>query len=285
MDDRQQLSEAAFGGIEKVFNELHAVEDCLRTLGCRILPGSRLDTFRRAIIKFQNRTTPPSQIFWRVLAFGARDLFEISFICNKLGKDHRRRLVKEIPRLLKERDLPGQNTLHEDARNIQSELFRAAELVHSGFEVLLDEPDIRFVLDNIPVGIAVKRPTQRNLQECVHKGVKQIEQSGLSGFLALSLDRFQAGYIHADSSESFDAAAKAIFRNEMMKCAKKIHWEIAKPHIIGINVSYCGVGRIGTPWNVAFHNISHWLPRSDDATNEDVLVKKLLDVLKSPTSI
>lgn len=216
------------------------------------------------------------------MAYGSRDLFEISFICEKLKPSHAQALIKELPRLLSGKALPINGNSPEDARNIQFELFTAAEFIHSGFGVTLDEPDINFILDNSNLGIAAKRPTKRNFQECVHEGVKQLKKCGLSGFLAISLDRFAMGYIHADSKESFDDLTHTILKKEFGECAKTISREIAQPHMIGINFSYRGVGRIGAPWNMAFTTDTEWLAKSDDALSENAVVSRVLSVLRSP---
>jgi hypothetical protein len=68
--------------------------------------------------------------------------------------------------------------------------------VLAGAEALLDEPDVRFVYGKEWVGIAAKRVRSQNpaqLLKNVRKAIRQIENSGIRGWIAINLDsRFES---------------------------------------------------------------------------------------------
>ena len=66
-------------------------------------------------------------------------------------------------------------------------------LLSHGFEVLLGEPDLIFGHAGQHLGIAAKRPSSlRQVEKRFRKAMRQLDQAGMRGFVAVSLDRLIA---------------------------------------------------------------------------------------------
>jgi hypothetical protein len=83
---------------------------------------------------------------------------------------------------------PDTNSKNAPVWNFQYEMFLAAVIQLSGYEVALAEPDILVKDARRIVGIAAKRPhSLNNLSNNLKKGARQIRMSGLDGLVALDV--------------------------------------------------------------------------------------------------
>ena len=156
---RSTGSEAA---AEETMAQLREMRRLVQELGHEIKPGSRLYLLDRHFSRFAGPdydARRDANLDPALLAHGARDLSELLFICQTLRRRHEEKLREVLPTLLSGAAVPVDAPSGEAPRNCQFELLLAAQLVHSGFDVALEEPDVVFALDDGPVGIAVKRVT------------------------------------------------------------------------------------------------------------------------------
>lgn len=278
-------------GIEYTIQQLERLRSHVSTLGHEIKPSSRIDIFERHFRRFMQPGYHPRRDPYfdpLVLAHGCRDLFELNFICEKLKEGHTPQLQSVLSDLLSGAPLPAADRNH-NPRNLQFQYFLAARLVHSGFSVTLEEPDAVFVHEQSNLGIAAKRPVSlRQLVGRVREGVKQLERTRNSGFIAISLDRLLKlpdPYLVAGGEPALDAAAHENLRNTLAPHAGRLKTAIAHTAVTGIIFSLTLVGCVRVPWQPAHTTAMIWLARKDELPYENELIRSVVNALKGPSEV
>lgn len=269
---------------------LERLRQIAHSLGCEIKAGSRLAVYERHLQRFATPGYwPPRDPDFNpvLLSHGTRDLWEIAFICEVLAPLHPEKLRRALPTLLSGPSVPSDQPNGEAPRNLQFELFLAAQLAHSGFTVALQEPDIVFVHDTDAIGVAAKRPISRTqIVRRVREAVDQLEASGGVGLVALCLDRLLPEpdpYVAAGSVTALDDAAQTLLQRTLQPYARQIHEAIQSTRITGLIVSMGLVGFVRVPWQSGHVTATLWLPRDDDSPDENNLVRRIVLALRAPS--
>ncbi len=145
-------------GLAEMLALLNRLRGHASALGCRINPSSRVAIFERNLRRFSKPGYDPrrdADFDPAILAHGTRDVRELTFICDKLVPKDRAKVRTALPDLLSG-SITGEGR-NQTARNLQFELFIAAQLAHSGFTVTLEEPDMVFVHEGTSLAGAAKR--------------------------------------------------------------------------------------------------------------------------------
>lgn len=275
--------------IEGTLRQLRKLRSHVDKLGGKIKPGSRIATFEQHFTRFLKPGYDPRRdpdFDPVILGHGCRDLFELNFICERLADSCYPDLHKVLPDLLGGAPVPSADR-NQNPRNLQFQYFLAAQLAHSGFTVTLEEPDAMFVHEDTKLGIAAKRlVSSRQLTRRVREGIKQLQKTQSTGFIAVSLDRLlkmSDPYLVAGGEAALDAAARENVRGALAPYARSIKTDIADTNITGVMFSLTLVGCVRVPWQPAHTTAALWLPRKDDLPFEGPLVKNLVEALKGPS--
>jgi hypothetical protein len=157
-------------------------------------PQNRLETARRYLSQFVEKDEPmldTSEATLRRIVEATQSCFEHYLIARSTGPRERtpnRELIEKLSL-----SLTGAQTSDADAnsvgRDTQFELFVRAMLTMGGVTVSIAEPDLRFPFGSEEFAIAVKRVKKiSRLNQRFRDGAKQIEKSGIRGFVAVNTD-------------------------------------------------------------------------------------------------
>lgn len=168
--------------------------DVLYRAGYWLVPSSRFLRIRKEFQRYAEAAAgavPLKCLNWHLLSQGMLDAYQLHAIttCQPIMSNYRR----EVQQMLSGPPLPRGNsrTFHRD---LQFQLFVAANLSHMGFSVSLEEPDIRVEYRGVTFGVAVKRiHSARRLAERIEEANKQIDGQDLGGFVALGLEDLGLG--------------------------------------------------------------------------------------------
>lgn len=279
-----------FGGLPESLARLARLRRTARDLGCEIKAGSRLDVFETHLRRFERAHYNPMadpDFNPALLSHGGRDLRELDFVCEKLVPLHAEKMRDTLPTLLRGPSIPGDNPDSERPRNLQFEYFLAAQLVHSGLTVTLDEPDVIFVHEAKTVPVAAKRPISvGQFIPRLREAVRQLKKVDGEGLVALSLDRLlpvSPPYVCARTEQALDEAAHTLLLDALKPHAMAAREVTRASPILGLFVSMCAVGCIGVPWQPAFTSATLILPRDDDLPQELATVQKIIAALRAPS--
>jgi len=219
-------------------------------------------------------------------AHGVRDVFELSFICDKLIETQRDSLGDVLPELLSGAERPDLDGTNTKARNLQFQYFVAAKLAHSGMPVSAAEPDLLFVPAEVEVAVAAKRVTsEQKVIRRVREAAKQIASHGMRGFVAVCLD-----YLVPPPGEppppwhekQIDLIAterlQAVLRRQ-----RRVREALAGTAVLGLLASVTVVGFVGAPWKPAHTGADLFLPQPGASVAESAFVKDIVARLKGPT--
>jgi hypothetical protein len=140
----------------------------------------------------------------------------------------------------------------------------------------------------VRLGIAAKRPTtSRQAIRRVREGVEQLAHAGLTGFVAVSLDRLVPAprpylFLPQESDTALDDAAKTTLHETFRPLARPIQRIISATTITGVITSLTLVGCVRVPWNPAQTMATLWLPRADDLPEESGLIRNIVNLLQDP---
>lgn len=207
--------------LEDILDDLHIIRSRFESKGISINPSCRLCLFEREIQKTiiaRNLKLPPSDLNWSLLTEGYRDANELKLItssdCVLDGG------VPILRQILGGTVLPSKDN-NSIARDKQFELFLAAILERTGFEVSLEEPDIVFTSNSQTYSLAAKRvKSEQKIAKRYREAIQQVKRCDYPGFIGMSLDyliREDADKnIIAGSSEAMDKAGNNILLSFLM---------------------------------------------------------------------
>jgi hypothetical protein len=187
-----------------------SVLERLNKLGLAPHSESRLARYARQLDSIAgNRVYDPRKENSAVAHRALVELLQLELALDHLGR------APEVPawREMMQRALDGRDLPHDDkpevfARSIQFELFFAAVLRASGFDVSFREPDILLRDGDVERVIAAKRlRSTTNVRQNIRKAEKQIDRSGCQGAIALDL-AFPA-VVHRQDLPDADAVTTA----------------------------------------------------------------------------
>ncbi len=275
-------------GLAEMLALLNRLRGHASALGCRINPSSRVAIFERNLRRFSKPGYDPrrdADFDPAILAHGTRDVRELTFICDKLVPKDRAKVRTALPDLLSG-SITGEGR-NQTARNLQFELFIAAQLAHSGFTVTLEEPDMVFVHEGTSLAVAAKRVVSgRQVVSRVREGVQQLARVGDGGLIALSLDRLipaENPYVVAGGEQGLDSATETLLDETFRPFAPAVHQAIARTTITGLVSSLTVVGFVRVPWQPAHATRTLWMARDDHLPEESGLVRRIVEVLWAPS--
>ena len=278
-------------GLDQVLAWVDRLRAHAGTLGVPIKPGSRVALMEQRLRRFkQPKYDPRRDARFDPMAFahGVRDVFELSFICDKLIETQRDSLGDVLPELLSGAERPDLDGTNTKARNLQFQYFVAAKLAHSGMPVSAAEPDLLFVPAEVEVAVAAKRVTsEQKVIRRVREAAKQIASHGMRGFVAVCLD-----YLVPPPGEppppwhekQIDLIAterlQAVLRRQ-----RRVREALAGTAVLGLLASVTVVGFVGAPWKPAHTGADLFLPQPGASVAESAFVKDIVARLKGPTSL
>ncbi len=277
-------------GLTEINSRIARLRSGLVALNLAIDPQSRLGLFERQLREFIRHGYIPLRdpnFDWWAFTEGNRDLTELSFIVETLGKSYSEKLRLELTTALHGAPLPSSDKRTE-ARNLQFQLYLTAWLVQSGLDARLDEPDVRFSHEGVCYGIAAKRlSSPRQVEKRVREAVRQLERPGVKGFVALSVERLlgpQDFRVVARNVQGLDEAAKELLRRILRKHAAKIQPFLVVPWTVGL-ITYLTLPALMAmePGNIGTTTALFWLPRADDDAVSRRLVESISMRIRDPS--
>ncbi len=230
--------------------------DCLARLQVELPAGSRLKRFTAILGRFGNPSYNPlrdPEFDPVAISEGQRDYSEIALICEQLGERFPEKLASLLPSILSGSLLPSSDA-RTRARDLQFELWLAAQLIQAGFEVTLEEPDIVFVLSGQNYGIAAKRiSSATQISKRVRKAVKQLQHARLRGLVALSFDRLVSPgdpRIISGTPEALHNAAEQLLREQLRIHVSQIQPLLPGTPAVGLIASLTVPAIVGLPSHV-----------------------------------
>lgn len=257
------------------FNETLALVDsiraCAQSLGISMHPASRLCRFEQQLKRFGSMTIGvlrKSDFDFNTFTEGNRDVTEIAFICKTLAKLFPAEIAKVLKPLLDGATLPSDDA-RTFARDKQFELYMAALFAHSGFQISLNEPDLTFEHQGTWYGVAAKRLSSPDqIEKRVREGISQLAKAGLSGLVALSVDRLLPSEIPrvvAASDKALDDAGILLVDKTLKVHGPTIAPLLIHPNVIGLIVNLVVPAMMaGTAGHIGSTTALRILPRPDD---------------------
>ncbi|OGW70848.1 MAG: hypothetical protein A3A88_02635 [Nitrospirae bacterium RIFCSPLOWO2_01_FULL_62_17] len=264
---------------------------CAQSLGIKMHPQSRLLRFEQQLIRLGSMKIGEiknTDFDFVTFTEGNRDVFEIAFICRTLSRLFPDEIGKVLKPLLDGAPLPSDDA-RTFARDMQFESYFAALFAHSGFEVILKEPDLIFEHEGTWYGVAAKRLSSADqLEKRVREAISQLEKARLRGLVALSADRLLPGEtprVVALSEKALDDAGSELMLKVLKTHGPTIFPLMTHPSVVGLIVNLVVPARMAnTPGDIGATTVLRILPRPDDqGTNE--LTISINNRLKGPHAI
>lgn len=275
-------------GYEETLALVDTVKTTAQSLGISMHPASRLLRFEQQVKRFGSMTIGglrKSDFDFDFFTEGNRDVSEIAFVCKTLPKLFPGEIAAVLKPLFDGAILPSEDA-NTFARDKQFESYMAALFVHSGFEVLLKEPDLIIEHERTWYGIAAKRLSSlAQMEKRLKEGISQIGKAGLRGFVALSVDRLLPGEtprVVASSEKALDDAGISLLDDILKVHAPTILPLLVHPSVVGLIVNLVVPALMaGTAGHIGTTTSLRILPRPDDqGTNE--LAMSINSRLKGP---
>ncbi len=275
-------------GFSETLAVVESVKACAKSLGIRLHPASRISRFEQQMNRFGSiKISEISQtdFDWNTFTEGNRDLTEIAFICDKLRGLFPETIGEALKPLFDGSSLPSSDS-KTFARDKQFELYVAALFAHSGFNISLDEPDLRFEHDRIWYGIAAKRVTSASqIRKRVREAISQLERSRLRGLVALSVDRLlgiDIPRVVASSEKALDDAGATLVTKVLKEHGPAIAQLLLRPSAVGLIINLVVPAMIArTPGHIGTTTSLRMMPRPDDQGTV-ALTQSINKRLKSP---
>lgn len=218
-----------------------------------------------------------------LLAEGNRDFSELRDIVKseKVKSNNRR----EIQELIGGASFPSDDTLTR-SRDLQFQLYLAAIMDLSGFDIEIDEPDFLFNYKGLKYSVAAKRINSINkIHTRFSKAKKQIKAKGYNGFIAFSLDRIvwdEMGvdyYLVTQSPDNLYSAGQTILNKLLRTKVKKAAWDNRDPKVVGHIASLTIPALIPQLQSLGFSSIKLFIP-SIDVDKENPIYKHIQEMPK-----
>ena len=222
-----------------------------------------------------------------LLAEGIRDFFEM----NVIVKSERVRYdgKKDLQKLFSGSSFPSGDSL-QSPRSLQFQLYLAALMDLSGFDIKLKEPDFFFQYKGHKYSVAAKRiNSPSKIYARLSEAKKQIKNYDDLGFIALSIDRVvwdemnKDTYIITKNPDVLYSAGETIFYDVLKNKFKKAVLDNLDPHVVGHIVSLTVPALIPELYSIGvLHNIK-FIPfvEPDNIIYEDT--KEMSQKLKWPS--
>lgn len=237
--------------------------DYLATIGVRVPPSGRhalaLKLLRKANRSSGGMKSLDANERLR-LEHAHRTAYEIVLIAVASYRLRRHRstspfLVEKLQQVMGGAETYGPG--RSQARDVQFEMFVAAQLVLGGLEVAKGEPDIRFKYGYELVGVAVKRLDSLALGQVRHNitdAADQIAGTGLRGWIALNLDtRFEGLPLVANRPTLLKRFSRAF--DSIIPVAARFG---SGPHVLGI---------------ITYAHLSGWRPANSRRKVPELLIR------------
>jgi hypothetical protein len=167
------------------------------------------------------------------------DLSELKTICSVAAASPDPSVWKSHLRKLASGTHPHVNSKSNAAWNFQYEMFLAAVMQLSGYEITIAEPDVVVKDAARTIGIAAKRPQSlRNLVNNVKKGASQIRNAGFDGLVALDVSLIIGlGVLFASGKANARSAARILVNQFINNHEVEIIRACQGRHVIGCLVT------------------------------------------------
>lgn len=226
-------------GFKQFLGNANATIKELKDDGYRISASCRFSIFIKKFSEFleDGFGLGERQYDIALLAEGLRDFAELEALVKseKIRKENR----IEIQTILGGAGKPSDDILTR-SRDIQFQLFLAAIFDLAGFRVDNLEPDFTFKYKNATYAVAAKRINSENkIHARFSKARKQINKSGINGFIAFSLDRIvwdkinMDAYIISNNPDTLYTAGQTILCNLLQTKVRRAAWDNRDPLVVG----------------------------------------------------
>jgi len=176
----------------------------LRALGVTLKPGNRLERAQRVAAELasgQLVVTRENATAQEWASEALRTIWEFALVAGTVREGHAAKL---------EEMLTGAAVARQDTntrgRDTQFEYLIAALFATGGVTIRGQEPDLRFLMGEQELGLAVKRVrSPKKLRARVSAGVQQLQANGVDGLVVVNVEPFLEGL-------STDGGAEAVGR-------------------------------------------------------------------------
>jgi len=223
-----------------------------------------------------------------LLAEGIRDFSELEVIAKSNKIREQNRLGLQI--IFGGSDRPSDDSSTK-SRDFQFELYLAALFDLSGFCIEVTEPDFCFKYAGSTYSVAAKRiNSEKKIKSRFSEAKKQIEKSGIMGFIAVSLDRIvwnkirKDPYVVTDNPDSLYKAGYAILNDLLRTKIKDAALENTGPMVIGLIPSLVIPAILPSSLSFGFTSTKLFLPSFNVPVTSETykFIKDLPQKLKWP---
>lgn len=222
-----------------------------------------------------------------LLAEGIRDFFEM----NVIAKSERIRYdgKKDLQKLFSGSSFPSGDSL-QTPRSLQFQLYLAALMDLSGFDIKLKEPDFFFQYKGHKYSVAAKRiNSPSKIYARLSEAKKQIKNYDDLGFIAFSIDRIvwdemnRDTYIITKNPDVLYSAGETIFYDVLRNKFKRAVLDNLDPQVVGHIVSLTVPALIPELYSIGVSHTLKFIPfvEPDNIIYEDT--KEMSQKMKWPS--
>lgn len=228
--------------LENILADLHQIKANLKTNGIMLHPSCRFSIFEREIQKYvqvRDHSMSINDINISILTEGYRDSNELKVITS--SKEVFEASIPILKQILKGTPVPSEDA-NSTARDKQFELYLAAILERTGFNISLEEPDIRFIYKTEEYSLAAKRiRSHQQINRRYREAIKQIKKFPYPGFIGISMDYLVRGpgnlNVIAGSPEAMDDAGNTIMNDSLENILRPVISTNRDDQVIGLVAS------------------------------------------------
>lgn len=247
---------------------------------------SRFSRIAKAVVEEGPNLIRPERPDFRMVVQGLKDLQELVFAANVLGPEMEQPVVlRKLKSTFKDDPIPSGSGDQTDGRNHQFELFAHAILKRAGLRPEAQETgvDFRIQQGRFPLVVEAKRVKSLDrLEQRVAKAAKQIEESGLAGyiFVDLSCATGTNDNVVATAGDVDLARAQRLRMNRLMAdYGAKMQKAIGDRFVLGVTffdhvIQHAGVQADGRTGNWILNTVRDNIVWNTPAPRDQGLVKR-----------
>lgn len=232
------MNEEQWSGWPEFLEAYRNALDRLREWDIRVPPGCRLLEYERRIGKLTDAPLPQATLAEADQAmFDFREADELIEIVDSFPRGPGSTARERLQDLIGGTSHPDDEG-HSPARDTQYEMYLRAMLWKGGITAAFGNPDLLPRVEGRRVPIEAKRPKKlENIDGCLRKGVRQVEGTGASGLISLSLDlavRPEHEYMIAGSREAVEQGADLVLRRAVLSQIDSIADRVRERDVIAV---------------------------------------------------
>lgn len=198
-------------------------------LEVKVKPGSRLLRARDRVIELAE-SGGKQQLLGVLEREALRTVWDFAVIANAARKAAR--VQNDLKIALGGRLLQGDRQ-NDTPRDLQFQLYVGAVFAMGGVPTVYEEPDLRFLLNGVEHGIAVKRiRSSEKVEARLTDGAKQLAKAGLRGLVVANIDAFLKGRTFAGLSDPVEAGKQ--FNSAVTPLHHRLPKIAGRPAVLGL---------------------------------------------------